>query len=427
LVNGRDAFRIIPGSRAPVLTIFQVSDIHFVADADLDLDVELQNAVLRLATRVREDFGAIDAIVVCGDVAYSGLKREYSRAAGFLREVEAGLGATRTFVIPGNHDVYLVDTRGADQDVIRGLPRKLTSSAGERDEALGRLLADPQNSKELLLPLNEYLDFASQYRCDFTARKPFWTSDLLVIDERYAARLRGLNSVLLSNERDKEQQLLLGLLQTTSLTQEPGVVNVTLCHHSYDWLLDGVERRKSLDRRSHLHITGHDHNQAFRETAAGVHLMAGALQPSRRHPEWEPCINVIRLEVVGDQASPELEIEIHEATWDRDVDDFAFGASPRSYRPALEPGSVRSGPGALDDELLRLRRRLALLSSGDRFRAARACGLDLASIAAAPAFEAPGAIIDQARDRDVLGRLWIGVESLHGNQHSQHENPFPIS
>src|SRR5437867_3921907 len=92
------------------LTFVHLSDILFrrgrvgtLHDADEELRNGLASDLRRLAPR----FGAISGIIVTGDVAWSGHKREYQYAEGWIRRVAEHLqcSLSNVMVTPGNHDV----------------------------------------------------------------------------------------------------------------------------------------------------------------------------------------------------------------------------------------------------------------------------------------------------------------------------------
>lgn len=407
-----------------MFTILQLSDIHFVEDAELDVNAELSDAVLAFASEIRGRFGEVDVIVVCGDVAYSGLQEQYVRASTFLRNLEVALGSPRILVVPGNHDVHLPTTDGADQNALRSLPRRQKISGGERDRQLNTLLKGQQSGSELLEPLRSYLNFASEYGCTFDSKRPFWEIGL-PISPRLEARFRGLTSVLVSDANDKRDKLLLGRLQTAAIkAHEPGIFNITICHHAFEWLLDGDDQRNIIDNRSPIHMSGHDHRQALRKTPCGLHLQAGAMQPDRSEDDWESRLNVITVDpkICGTRAISRL--EVHPAVWEPTLDRFVWELGPpQPFFASTEVKQVELSAVERDRELARLERRLANLSLADRFHVAVEADLDHAALAEMSESAIVAAMIEEANLKDDLGALWNAVERRHGNQ-ERRENPF---
>lgn len=410
--------------RSSQLKILVLSDIHFIKDVAIDTNAELSEAVLEFAARIGERFGSVDVIAVCGDIAYSGHVKEYARASTFLANLEVALGGARIVVIPGNHDIYLKATVSPEQRVLRGRPRQRSLRDGERERELNKILADGREGPELLEPLQAYLDFAAQFGCEFDSAPPYWEIDV-PINERLVARIRGLTSVLVSDANDRDDLLLLSGMQTASIARrEPGVLSISLCHHPFEWLLDGDEQRDRLDHRCALQISGHVHRQQLRETHSGLHLLAGAMQPDRSEPDWESRVNLVVVDTTIDGEAAKSQIEVFGIVWDKTRDAYAWEIGPMQAFFAssqLSPSAIQlpaEGP-ALD----RLRRRLANLSPSDRFRVSAGTGLDFAALSDFSESEIVAAMISQADARNLLPDLWEQVELRHGNQ-ERGVNPF---
>lgn len=409
---------------ASQLKILVLSDIHFIKDVSIDANAELSEAVLEFAAQIRERFVDVDVIAVCGDVAYSGHVEEYARASSFLANLEVALGGARIVVIPGNHDIYLKATLTPEQRVLRGRPRQRSLRDGERERELNKILANDQEGSELLEPLQAYLDFATQFGCEFDPARPYWEIDIPISD-RLVARIRGLTSVLVSDANDKVDHLLLSGMQTASIARrEPGVLPVSLCHHPFEWLLDGEEQRHRLDHRCALQISGHVHRQQLRETDSGLHLLAGAMQPDRSEPDWESRVNLVVVDATVDGETAKSQIQVFGVVWDKSRDAYAWEIGPVQAFFAssqLSPATIplpAQGP-ALD----RLRRRLANLSPSDRFRVSVGTALDFAALSNFSESEIVAAMISQAEAKNLLPDLWEQVELRHGNQ-ERGRNPF---
>ncbi len=103
-----------------------------------------------------KDWGwpAPDAILVTGDVAFSGAAAEYATARRWLLEVagSVGLGPDRVFVVPGSQDV----DRSADQDRDT---RRLVSSLRAGDDRLDDAFHDPGDRRRLAARIEHYLAF----------------------------------------------------------------------------------------------------------------------------------------------------------------------------------------------------------------------------------------------------------------------------
>src|SRR4051812_47098129 len=89
------------------LKFLHLSDIHFRKASDFDLDKDLRNEIEEDLKRIIPKTGHLDAILVGGDVAFSGKNEEYEVAYEWLRKVCGLIGCLEENVltVPGNHDV----------------------------------------------------------------------------------------------------------------------------------------------------------------------------------------------------------------------------------------------------------------------------------------------------------------------------------
>ena len=92
------------------LNLLHLSDIHFKYALDgtvFDLDHDVRNELIIDVGNVAEHTGPIDAVVVTGDIAFAGMKEDYSVARLWLQELCARVGceAKNVWVVPGNHDI----------------------------------------------------------------------------------------------------------------------------------------------------------------------------------------------------------------------------------------------------------------------------------------------------------------------------------
>src|SRR5258708_3057354 len=99
------------------MLLLNISDIHFrypFCNTQMDPDRPYRTNLVQDARSLMERLGAVDAILVVGDIAFGGVKEEYDAALEWLRDLSAGCKCAleRVFVVPGNHDV--------DRNVIKG-------------------------------------------------------------------------------------------------------------------------------------------------------------------------------------------------------------------------------------------------------------------------------------------------------------------
>jgi hypothetical protein len=327
-------------------------------------------------------------------------------------------------VIPGNHDIDWSATRSPEQRIWRSRPRQAGLDDDQRDQELIDLLEDETSAEGLFAPLAPYNRFAAAYGCAVSVTDPFWDVRL-PINDRYEAQIRGLTSVLISDAYDKADRLVLGDVQVSDLQTQPGVLNVTLCHHPYSWLRDGERQRARLRRRSVLHVTGHEHSHSVSVDAETrcVQICLGALQPARS-PDRDPRLYAFAIDVAEQGGHAEATTELFGARWDRSADQFLEDVDMTASVP-VEPvvgvahlAAVHPAPA-----VVRLVERLAALQSGDRLGVAADIGADLALLTKQPSYELPSALVNYAEGRGVLAELWTAVERRHAGQEAG-KNPF---
>ena len=169
----------------------------------------------------------------------------------------------------------------------------------------------------MLAPLTGYNDFAQGYACRTEPDRLAWCRVLgKTLDDGRPVRLHGLNSALVSDAADAPGKLLVSEFQTSHFERTPGVVDVTLCHHPPEWLLDKGPLRDALRAFAPVALFGHEHSARIVGDVKQVQLFAGAVQPSRRDPDWLPTYHILQLIVQGAEAHPELIVRIHTREFD---------------------------------------------------------------------------------------------------------------
>ena len=299
-----------------MLTFLHLSDIHFSGENDasqFDLDQQIRRALI-VDLAIRPDSCAqYDALLITGDIAYSGKKKEYEDAEKFLGEVydNTRLSMKDTYVVPGNHDVdrdYVQPTfpLWASHEEIR----RKADPIHWRETIQTQLQKDP--SQLLLSPFHAYNDFAQRCGCNTTATELAW--NLLFPDALefgFKVRLRGLNSALISDEADAPFKLLVSEFQTATLCDSPGEVNLVMSHHPPDWLMDKAELRQALRRFAPVTLFGHEHSVRVHPDDKQIQLFAGALQPERDAAGWAPTYHIVQLTIQGTREQPQLVVRVH--------------------------------------------------------------------------------------------------------------------
>jgi hypothetical protein len=298
------------------LTFAHVSDIHFIrgfsGESPFDIDKPVREAILADARTMRDDVGPVRGMLVTGDIAYAGKASEYKTALEWLGQLTDILRCEREFLwcVPGNHDV--------DQSVLRentailALHDRLRNVADKE----GQLRADLElesTGRLLLSPLKAYNEeFAARMDCLSRPRQPWWTTNLELNDGSTLC-LRGLNSTIISG-LDPKAQMFLGAFQT-DYGRTAGVEYLTLCHHPIDWLLDKDKVEQALIAYSRISLFGHKHIQKGNQIDNTLWLVAGAVHPDRRQPDWQPRYNYLSIEVNGSGENRYMSVDVYARVW----------------------------------------------------------------------------------------------------------------
>lgn len=326
------------------LVFLHLSDIHFSkrSSTTYDPDLDLRRELVTDAVRVKEKVKYCSGILVSGDVAFSGKAGEYVKATQWLSELceQMGCPEEAIWVIPGNHDV--------DRDVIKKRTmiqdRHKVLRQGNYESEIQRLHDDEEAFDAVHRALASYTKFAGAYGCLPEAGRLYW-EDNVALNDSSILRIRGCNSAFASGESDDENanRLVVGRGQMQP-GNDPGVVNMVMCHHPLDWLHDRDALQDSLLARTKICLFGHKHTQRLVPFAATLFVMAGAVHPDRNEGKWEPRYNFISLAVDGENDNRHLVVQVWPRVWDdvnkkfkADFDDN--GSDVRSFRLALPPWS----------------------------------------------------------------------------------------
>jgi hypothetical protein len=126
---------------------------------------------------------------------------------------------------------------------------------------------------------------------------------------------------------DQPRDLYLGPYQTV-LDPVDNVVNLVMCHHPPDWLLDGDQAWDDISGRASIHLFGHKHRQRIHLGHRYVTFSAGAVNPDRKEKDWRPGYNIIRISLEQDGVGqPQLEVEAHLLEWQ---------TSPEMFKPIID-------------------------------------------------------------------------------------------
>jgi DNA repair exonuclease SbcCD nuclease subunit len=302
------------------IRIVHLSDIHFGQEIDGSRPEhdDVRQALLRdCKDEMVGKLGPANGLVVTGDIAYSGKKKEYERAGDWLDELAKIVGCEKNAVhtIPGNHDVDLAGITYPCELLHKEL-RNCT--ADKVDEILTKITPDAAEVSPLLDKLGSYVEFASRYESDFeTAARPVSRKEIK-FPTGHILRFLGLNSVQVSDKTDAPRKMVLGNRQYI-FAEEQDVEYVVMSHHPLEWFKDKPQAYPRLISRGRVILTGHEHEAAFRKVQENdreyIVIDAGATSPPGGGEKRPHTYNWIEFTLGQDHVGRFMTVTIHPRVW----------------------------------------------------------------------------------------------------------------
>lgn len=317
------------------MIFLHLSDIHFRSkefSRDDDPNGALRDDIIDDVKRMRAKIGRpADAILISGDIAFAGEKDEYQFATDWLKNLlcpAAGCSMDDIFVIPGNHDVDRGKTASRMHADARNSLRQLGGDTA--DDVLREYLSEPTSSQLIFAPLENYNTFAAQFECAIgpydekhPELKPYvrrpWT-----LNDGSTLIFWGFSSVLVSDRFDAVDNMFVDPMGA-QIQREDGVTHAVMCHHPYNWLRNGGAFRGRIESVTSLQLFGHEHTRRVEEGRRFTTIRAGAVQPERDDPKWDPGYNWIELSV---DTNPDKERSLNVGIWVRKWEGQRFIAVP---------------------------------------------------------------------------------------------------
>ena len=257
--------------------LLQLSDIH-LEDKPNAADKKLSKLVSAISN-LEVDVECV-VLVISGDVAWSGLAKEYERAKTFVSTIKTlieknmNVKHVHVMTIPGNHDC---DFKSAGQlrDII------ITNFSGGTGGLPDTEVVDACCSVQ-----KNYQEFATSVEnpARTSGDKLYWEFKLKLKD--YNIIFKCYNTAWVSTLHEKAAQLVypLGIMTATDLNDGSDLV-ISMHHHPTNWLLPNLGRafREHVDRTSDIVFTGHEHiSNAFLKLTysgeANQYIEGGVLQ-----------------------------------------------------------------------------------------------------------------------------------------------------
>jgi 3',5'-cyclic AMP phosphodiesterase CpdA len=240
----------------PLFTWVHLSDLHFghgdPAHAQ-DQRLILSELLNDLRTFPHASGLKPEAILVTGDVAFSGKRREYDDASAWFGKICDALSIPldQVFMVPGNHDVERCEYEQGEYFLVTYM-----RTQGAIDVAL----MEPKKRKSLIRRIHNFLTFANQFAK--VGDDVAWVHELKR-EHDITIRLAGFNTSLLCDDDQDHKKLQLGNTPLTtafaSATSGPNQVVMVMTHHPFEWLKDEEKASSFVSSHAHVHLHGHIH------------------------------------------------------------------------------------------------------------------------------------------------------------------------
>jgi len=305
------------------LTVVHLSDLHFIVGDTGRAEREAHQR-RRILEDVADLAGAglkVDAVLVTGDVAFSGQEDQYRLADQWLNNLADTLHISRSRVIvcPGNHDI----DRSAIDDVHRQHRKDLAACAPNMvDAAIDKLLQGEDPA--VLGPLGNYSRFAAGREAGLDQSLCWDTS--LGFGDGYRLRIRGAMSVLNSCENDGPGTMVVHTNQIR-VAREPGVAHLLMIHHgTWFWRVPDPD---PAECGHHVVLYGHTHRPKVRHIENCVEVTAGAVHPDQTVDRPDSTYNILLMSISESdpsEASVPMSVRVRQRSCPGTADHYAAGA-----------------------------------------------------------------------------------------------------
>lgn len=333
---------LLENESTPFVTL-HLSDIHFGQEKGEDVEIN-RDARNMLARKVRDIADAraaagrppIGSIIITGDIAYSGKKKEFDEAVEWLAVVSnaAGSDPLSVQVVPGNHDV----NRGSSP-MVMGMLEQLFRYGKSR---LATILGSEQDRNALYYRFKAYQEFANGYGCPLDQNGGNAGEKEHVLAPGLTLRIVGLNTALIccGKENNKKPKLMLGSRQRI-IEEVDDVEYIVLMHHPLSWLRDGEDAQRYIDNRARILMCGHEHQPKVQEREVDGNgklliIDAGATVPDKVDEEYTYAFNVIEIDLTDQRDAIDVTVDTYRwkqtgKRFEQDTSEHEDGA-PKVYR-----------------------------------------------------------------------------------------------
>lgn len=241
------------------VAIFQISDIHLSSDRDWVIS-RLSRFLAASKTVVNECEKVI--FILAGDIANTGIPREYEVAQKFFKNVEDGLKTENPtiesfdyIIVPGNHDCFLPQESDPIRDTI-------LSSVKEKDT-----IEQPKFIDLFLSVQEDFWKYYYSYTADVKPAPFVSQRRIIKLDDNMTLEFHLYNTSMMSSRNEVVGGLIIpenAFLFRQCSTSNTFVISVF--HHNTGWLssstLNNNKKRfeSHLLKESNIVVCGHEHD-----------------------------------------------------------------------------------------------------------------------------------------------------------------------
>lgn len=310
-----------------MIRILQISDIHWLAIPNVMDDYNLMRREFLddIESFCENGKGKFDHLLICGDIAFSGEKEQYSKAKTYIDNIctKIKLKKSEVYVVPGNHDKQ----RNAGKPALRNLIQSGLACESSNDDMFYDLMnKDVDMFRSLFEPFKNYRDFSAGYdsvemmmdKCierkeiDADNDHTCWESIISDNLDGYQVHLYGFNTSLTCDQNDWDDweskrnghKMFLPKFAYNDLHKKKGKhIYISMMHHPTKYLANGSKIEEKFDKFFQLQFYGHVHvpNASQNADNTTVRVFSGAMQPpgalDKKDCKYCPVFNIVELSI----------------------------------------------------------------------------------------------------------------------------------
>lgn len=329
-----------------MIRILQISDIHWLSIPDALDDYRIMRCEFLddIESFCANGNGKFDHLLICGDIAFSGEKEQYTKAQTYIEDIctKIKLKKSEVYVVPGNHDKQ----RNAGKPALRNLIQSGLACESANDKMFYELMkGDIETFRDLFVPFKEYRDFSAGYdsveimmdkcieRKDIDADNDYTYWESIISDDLdgYQVHLYGFNTSLNCDQYDWDDycettrnghKMFLPKFAYNDFHKKKGKhIYISMMHHPTKYLANGSKIEEEFDKFFQLQFYGHVHvpDASLNADHSTVRVFSGAMQPpgalDKKDCKYCPVFNIVELSINNMDGKGFLHIKLRVNRW----------------------------------------------------------------------------------------------------------------